>query len=92
MKARDNVADPPPGAEFVTVKARSPAVAPAAIVTLAVTCVPLESTDAELIVMPEPKSAELTPIRNPEPVTVTDRVCPRTPEFGDTLVSTGKGF
>src|SRR5260370_38102009 len=80
---------PPPGVGLVTVTFRAPAVAPAVMVMLAVICV-LVLTVVEFTVMFEPKLTVVTPLRNPEPVRISlVIVSPRSPLFGDTLVSVG---
>jgi hypothetical protein len=71
VKPLDNVIDPPPGAEFVTVTFLVPATVPGPIVRFAVRCVPPVSTVTELTTIPEPKSTLLAPLRKSDPLSTT---------------------
>ena len=67
---------PPP--EFVTVTLRAPSVAPAAMPSVAVSCV-AEPTATFVTPMPAPLRLTVAPAANPEPLIVTGTVAPCPP-------------
>jgi hypothetical protein len=91
VRAAGNVADPPPGAGFVTVTSLTPATASRATARLAESCVGL-TIETEPIVTPDPAARDVTLTMKLLPVTVTLAILPLAMTAGAMPWSVGAGF